>query len=100
MRYNFFRFKRLGNRYLLTNDLGNYLLVSPEEFHLILRKQVDEESVLGRRLVESNIAYTDTDLEFSSSKRFELRQSKGFENIATSLHIFVVTTACNARPCS
>lgn len=96
MRYNFFRFKRLDNRYLLTNDLGNYLLVSPEEFHLILRKQVDEESVLGRRLVEGNIAYTDTDLEFSSSKRFELRQSKGFENIATSLHIFVVTTACNA----
>lgn len=96
MRFGYFNFKRLGDRYLLTNDLGEYLFTSKEEFQKVIRKEVDADSALGQCLLESGIAYTGTDLELSSEKRFQLRQSKGFEGIATSLHFFVVTTACNA----
>ena len=96
MKYNYFNFKQLGDQFLLTNDFGKYLLVSPDEFKQVIAKSVDAESGLGRRLIENDMAYLETDLEYSSSKKYQLRQSKGFENIATSLHIFVVTTACNA----
>ena len=97
MRYNYFNFKELdAGRMLLTNDFGKFLLVSQDEFRQIMRKDVDPTSDLGHRLIESDMAYEGTDLEFSSLKRYALRESKGFEGIATSLHIFVVTTACNA----
>ena len=96
MKYNFFNFKRFGDRFLLTNDFGKYLIVSVAEFRQIIAKTVVVNSDLGCRLLGSDMAYVGTDLEYSSSKRYELRQSKGFEGVATSLHIFVVTTACNA----
>lgn len=96
MKYNYFNFKEFADgRFFLTNDFGKYVAVSREEFGLIARNSVSAESDLGRYLINNEMAYVDTDLEYSSQKRYLLRESKGFMGVATSLHIFVVTTACN-----
>lgn len=97
MKLNHFNFKRFGERVLMTNDFGRYLFVSLDDFERVIGGRVLSESDLGIRLLETNMAYKGTDLEFSSDLRYDLRQAKGFLGTATSLHIFVVTTACNAN---
>lgn len=97
MKYNYFNFKqRDDGRFLLTNDLGRYIAVTKEEFGQIALKRVAPESDLGQRLINADMAFVDTNLEYTSRLRYTLREAKGFAGIATSLHIFVVTTACNA----
>ena len=56
MKYNFFNFKRFGDRFLLTNDFGKYLIVSVAEFRQIIAKTVVADSDLGCRLLESEMA--------------------------------------------
>lgn len=95
MRLNYFNFKPFGNQFLLTNDFGSYLFVSPGDFKQILTKKVDLNSDLGQRLLEKNMVFDETNLEYSSRMKHEIRKMKGHVSVATSLHIFVVTTACN-----
>lgn len=95
MRLNYFNFKPFGEKVLLTNDLGGYMLVALDDFKKIINKTVDLESELGKQLLAQNMIYSDTDLEYSAVMKYDVRKTKGAVNIATSLHIFVVTTACN-----
>lgn len=70
MKYNYFNFKELADgRFFLTNDFGKYVAVSREEFELIARNSVSAESDLGRYLINNEMAYVDTDLEYSSQKK-------------------------------
>lgn len=95
MKLNYFNFKRFQNKILLTNDLGCYLFLDEEEFKTVLTGEAEENPNLKSRLLETQMAYDETDLEFSSRYRYQLLDAKSHLNIATSLHIFVVTTACN-----
>jgi His-Xaa-Ser system radical SAM maturase HxsB len=95
MKLNYFNFKPFENKYLLTNDFGNHTFVSKNDFKNIIKKNIDIESDLGCELARKNMIYDDTNLEYSSLFKYDLRRIKGHVNIATSLHIFVVTTACN-----
>ena len=95
MKLNYFNFKKFEDKVLLTNDFGCHLFVSPEEFVCIMNKQVDIESELEKKLIEKQMIFTDSNLEYSSFMKHDIRRMKGHVNIATSLHIFVVTTACN-----
>ncbi|MDY4607362.1 MAG: His-Xaa-Ser system radical SAM maturase HxsB [Eubacterium sp.] len=95
MRLNYFNFKPFEDKVLLTNDFGNYAFVSKVDFKNIIDKNINFNSKLGCELVNKNIIYDDTDLEYSSLLKYDLRRVKSHVNIATSLHIFVVTTACN-----
>ena len=97
MKLNYFNFKPFHGDILMTNDLGRYLFVAPDQFRQIMAGKVSPESELGQRLMDAKMAYPDTDLAFSYRNRFDLREIKGFLHSATALHIFVVTTACNMR---
>lgn len=97
MRLNYFNFKKFDDKVLLTNDFGCHLFVSPADFVSILNKEVDIESDLGRKLIEKQMIYNETSLEYSSHLKHDVRRMKGHVNVATSLHIFVVTTACNVE---
>lgn len=97
MKFNYFNFKKFKDKILMTNDLGNHLFVSPEDFKNIIRKNIDLDSELGKTLLEKNMVYEETDLEYSSLLKQNMRRLKGHVLTATSLHIFVVTTACNMR---
>lgn len=93
MRLNYFNFKELEGKYLLTNDLGSHLFVSLDDFKKIIKKDVDLSSELGKKLLQRNMVYNATNLEYSSRLMYDLRDIKGHVTMSTSLHIFVVTTA-------
>ena len=97
MKLNYFNFKRLNNRILMTNDFGKYVFVTEEELKLVITGHMSSESDLYKRLTESGMIYDQTDLEFSEHSRYLIREAKSHVETATSLHIFVVTTACNMR---
>lgn len=95
MKLNYFNFKQYGKSILMTNDFGKYIFVSKEDFRKILAMDVDRESELYELLIEKKMIYDESDLEYSSINKYALREIKGHVNVATSLHIFVVTTVCN-----
>ena len=95
MKLNYFNFKELNGKILLTNDFGKYVFVEREELRDIIKGDVRPDTVLGKKLLAAKIAYEGNELDFSCDNKFELRRVKDHVNTATSLHIFVVTTACN-----
>ena len=95
MKLNYFNFKKLNDQILLTNDMGNYIFVEEEDLKKIVAKKVDVNSELGQNLIRTKMIYDEADIEFSLKNRYNMRNIKGHLNTATSLHIFVVTTACN-----
>ena len=97
MRLNYFNFKEFNKGFLLTNDFGNYAFVSKKDFKKILQRDIDLKTELGIQLLEKNFVYEDTNIEFSERLKDDIRRQKGYEMLGTSLHIFVVTTACNMR---
>ena len=95
MKLNYFNFKQFGDKVLLTNDFGKYVFVENDEFKRIISKQVENGTELAKKLIDNKIIYDESDLEYSSENKHQLRDIKGHMNTATSLHIFVVTTVCN-----
>lgn len=95
MKLNYFNFKQLQGKLLLTNDFGNYLFLDQDEFRQVMGKKVSPDSQLGQRLLSTGMAYEESDLSYSFVNRYALREKKRHLGTATSLHIFVVTTACN-----
>lgn len=95
MRLNYFNFKKFGDKILMTNDFGCHAIVTPSEFVHIINKDIDTESDLAKMLLERKMIFSETNLEYSDYMKHDLRRIKGHLNVATSLHIFVVTTACN-----
>lgn len=98
MKLNYFNFKKIKNKYLLTNDFGRYEFVSEEEFKKLVSRTVVKNSELWDRLVESKMIYSDDEFNFTSINKYELRDIKNhLISNSTALHIFVVNTACNMR---
>lgn len=95
MKLNYFNFRRICDKILLTNDLGCHIFVGENDFKRLIMKQIDLNSQIGKELIEAGIVYEDSDLHFSESAAYKLREAKSHLATATSLHIFVVTTACN-----
>ncbi|MGF0019894.1 His-Xaa-Ser system radical SAM maturase HxsB [Sporofaciens sp. SGI.106] len=95
MKLNYFNFKSLGKQVLLTNDFGDYMFVEEEEFGNLVKQKVGKGSLLEKRLLEHRMIYEETELSFSNINRYDLRVVKNHLNMSASLHIFVVTTACN-----
>lgn len=95
MKLNYFNFKNFKEQMLLTNDFGRYLFVSKENFQDILSLKIEKKSDIYRNLIDAKMIYDESDLEYSSMNKYLLREIKGHVNMATSLHIFVVTTRCN-----
>ncbi len=97
MKLNYFNFKKIGDKILLTNDFGRFHFVDEKEMKSIIKRDVDLDSELGKSLLQKGFIYSESNLGFSSKNKYPLQSLKGYVQTATSLHIFVVTTACNAN---
>lgn len=95
MSLNYFNFKELNGKVLLTNDLGNHVFLTKDEFKALVSETIDKESETWKNLISTRMVYEGSTLRFSEIAQNELREIKNHCGIATSLHIFVVTTACN-----
>lgn len=87
-----FRYRQLNGRYLLTNDAGEFLFVSPEEFASLIEGRLDEQSVLYDCLNEKNFL-AKADNRVPTVQRY--RSKHEYLTRGTSLHIVVITVRCN-----
>ena len=91
---NYFNFKEKDNKYLITNDIGNFAFLNKENFfRMIKRKELDETT--KKELIEKNFIYEENDEIFANKAAIKLRKQKGYLLVPTVLHIFVVSKECN-----
>ena len=94
---NYFNFKKMNKAYLITNDLGRYIFVSPNELKQLVKDKVDYSSPFGIEATNKFFCYNGSIQAFSEHMKPYYRDSKNYLFAATSLHIFVVTNACNMK---
>ncbi len=97
IKYNqlgFFRFKKFKNKYLLTNDVGDYLFLTEKEFKKFLTNNLKKDKEPYLSLKKKNFVKDELNL----TKLIEKFRSKNdFLFNGPSLHIIVVTLRCNHR---
>ena len=95
---NYFNFKKINNnQFILTNDFGNYVFLSPKEFYEFMTNKIDQSSELYTTLEDRHFIVPRNKKEILQNTQEEYRLSKNYLFNATSLHIFVVTNECNLR---
>ena len=98
MKYTYFNFKKWNDQQiLLTNDMGRWAFVSLPTFQAMLLHRLDSTDPSYAELLEKGFLYEDDADVYLERHSRALREAKGYLMDATSLHIFVLTNACNAR---
>ena len=88
----FFRFRRVGARYLVTNQVGQYHLLEPAEFEAYVEGRLDPSTPVYEALREKNFIRAEVDVD-DLAQRLANRQR--FLHYGPNLHIAVVTLRCN-----
>jgi len=94
VRAGFFRFRRLGQKFLITNDFGRYGFLSDEDFQKFVAGTLDPESALYARLARDGFIRDRMDFDAQISG---WRSRNSFLWQGPSLHVVVVTLRCNHR---
>ena len=91
---NYFNFKEKENNYLITNDIGEYVFLSKQDFrNLIKKKELDKE--LKTELIQKGFIYEGSEEILATNQAMRLRRTKEYLLVPTTLHIFVVSKNCN-----
>ena len=94
---NHFLFKKFGNDYLLTNDLGYYTFLPEHEFHNLVINKKPSDPIIEQTLKEKFFIYETSAQSFSNEAKYAFRRAKNYLFQATALHIFVVSVNCNLK---
>ncbi|MBR0406279.1 MAG: His-Xaa-Ser system radical SAM maturase HxsB [Eggerthellaceae bacterium] len=92
---NHFNFKKFREKYLLTNDFGSYAFLNEKEFRDFISGKTDLRAGIGRELCEAGFAFEGSHVAFATSNAARLMRMKAPLFCPTTLHILVLTTACN-----
>jgi His-Xaa-Ser system radical SAM maturase HxsB len=94
-RIGFLRFKKIGDDYLITNDVGLFHYLSPSNFKKFVQGRLSIRSKLYKLLVGKGFIESKKSLK----KRVSLFQvkTKNLLSRGPSLHIMAVTLRCNLR---
>lgn len=90
-----FRFHVFRNQELLTNDLGDYLLLPRGSVQRIVDREVLPEEELYKNLTASFFIYEKPLPRLIDTMAVRLATRKAFLDHFTALHIFVLTLRCN-----
>ncbi len=99
MSYNIlpFRFSRFDeDSYLLTNDVGEYIFLSNDEFDIFVNGKLDPKSDLFYNIESKQIATTDCVEDVVKMLATKFRTKKSILEDFTSLHMVVPTLRCNS----
>src|SRR5687768_8281842 len=90
-----FRFHRMGDRYLLANDVGEFVFVGLEELTQFASRELKTTSATYRALKAKHFLFDDQSR--SALDLLALKYASRAARIAdfTALHIFVVTLRCD-----
>lgn len=96
MRLNYFNFDLRDDQYFLTNDFGYFIYLSIDEFRYLIQERYDciAERTLAN-LKTKYFIYVEEPAVFVEKMVEPYRDSKQYTLQGTSLHIFVMTNACN-----
>lgn len=95
-RITHFNFKADKDSYFLSNDLGNYIFLTQQEFHKLLNYSIEENTNVYSELLEKGFLYCNEEeyLQTSTQKYLDAKQCL---LKSTQLFILVLTDACNQR---
>jgi len=91
----FFRFEKQGNKYLLTNEIGNFAFLEKEDFENFVNNKLLLDSEVGKELAACNFlkdSYSIKKIVDKYKQRNEFLLHKG-----PSLHIIILTLRCNHK---
>ena len=92
-----FRFARFNeSEYLLTNDVGEYIFLSNDNFGKFINKELDTKSALFQDIASKQIATTDRVEDVVNMLATKFRTKKSILRDFTSLHMVVPTLRCNS----
>lgn len=91
---SFCRFGKIDDKYLVTNDIGRYIFLSPDLFKQFMGGSLDENGEIYQELEQNEFIRDSLDKE-TLVKRYCQRNS--FVFLGPSLHIVVVTLRCNHK---
>jgi His-Xaa-Ser system radical SAM maturase HxsB len=90
-----FRFKKLGEDYLLTNEVGDYIFLNSENFQKFLQNKLEKKSAIFQELCQKNFIKDKLNLNQYLN---DYRQKYSYLLApGPSLHIIVATLRCNHR---
>ena len=94
---NHFNFKKIDKDcVLVTNDFGLHAFLTDSEFRALATNRVNKSSPLYEQLHQKLFLLEPMEL-YSSEIASDLRKMKNYVFTPTTLHIFVVTNACNLQ---
>jgi len=88
---NFYRKKKLGDNYLLTNDTGSHIVLSAKEYKAFLK---DPGKQLAKRLIDAGMIATESNILDIKEK---LKKRYSFLKQGPSLHIIITTLRCDLK---
>ena len=88
----FFRYKKIGRQYLLTNDFGQYAWLNQSQFKSFIQGKLNPSDSVYQELQVKNFLKNKVNLD-KAIEVFQQRHSFLFQG--PSLHIIVVTLRCN-----
>jgi len=88
-----FRFKKIKDKYLVTNDYFDWLFLSENEFNQLKEDKVEKNSELYKKLVKENFIIDNHAQSHELIERKRSHNSLLFKG--PSLHIIVLTKRCN-----
>ena len=92
-----FRFAHFNDsEVLLTNDVGEYIFLSNQDFELFINKKLDSKSAVFQDLASKQIATTDKVEDVVKMLATKFRTKKSILRDFTSLHMVVPTLRCNS----
>ena len=93
----FFRFKKLGQKYLLTNDLGDFIFLQEKDFKNFKEGKLKEESPVYKELDKRHLTSKSWRCENCQARLINryARYRGDYLNQGPGLHIIVVTLRCD-----
>lgn len=90
----FFRFKKLKDKYLLTNEEGKYQFLDAKEFSDFVEGKLDKKSQAYLSLAENNFVKKEFNADLAVRQH---RSRHEYLFFGPTLHVMVVTLRCNHR---
>ena len=90
-----FHFQPMGNREILTNDLGDYLILPRGSVQKIVNREIQPTEDLYKDLLASFFISETPVPHLLDNMATRLATRKSFLDEFTALHIFVMTLRCN-----
>lgn len=95
--FNYYRYHIINGQYLITNEAGFYSFLSEEQFRQLNCNEPLTDAKKEKELQDQCFVIPGSVKEFSDRYMYSLRTSRQYLFHCTSLHIFVLTTACNMQ---